>query len=1325
MQGRVSTKDLIGDLRQKQGLPPADAALDQLAVQQTTTVVNHPAVNAQLLPNTVIHPISASTVTVHTLTQNLLPTAQAPYDLSVESSEAHTTAENPQGTAVASAVAAGQPVMPQSALLELVSNPLYAKSLDASRTTSTSPTRLDTSALVRAAEPQAESSELLMDSSLVQVSDEPILPEPGISQAPAEPTAAVQETQLHFSEQRLTASQEVNHEAAVRTGSGTNGTVVGQVSDQPILSVGTADHEGTVNQVSSQPLLSPEAAEVVVVAEPVSVSVRAPEAVLQRSDQPILVPVTAAQPETGHAATSVTETPLLRSEAGAPQLSSEPMLTVARPIQDSPSRQAMQQPAMISHQSTDTTTVMLSGTDAGNVVAVSNEPILSQAAGSTTAVLAEHVPVMSSQPMLGPPQAESSSSLPGLQQTLVSVAEPQQQVRELQVPQTCQRHAEPVPVMSSQPVLSTSGAQADPRQLLDQPQAESVAAMSSIPVLASVMSRIESRSRQNTLVTSHQSQLQTRELHNAQQAEAQEPIAVPTVPTKQQDDSAQGLVVRPPMPALPSVRRSRSDLRNSLQSQPSSVRRSVSVLPAVTEAPQPAQRSSPVPQLRRSVTSLQAAPVPMFDQSLLVSKTEPQPAAAQQGPVMVPAPFMPQVPLGPLQQGMPAPSQTQAHDRSWVQPMPSASVVAAPPMPVVPLAAAVSLQPVQVVVNSAAMEAQQSRAPLVETQLQQSPPMLVQESRSFELSPRQSPEAVPADQAAPMLVEVEQSVGPLAQQQEPFITQSLEQRSPQVIYSMSPHQQQAPVFMTSIDAGSLQQAAPPPIPMPAPRAYSPTQFLRSNTWSPAPGALQPAQPGQAMAAQQVHGPLSMGVQPSWNHLAPPQAPSAMPSQLAIEQEAYARAQPIASAAAAAQQASASRQFSPVPVQVSRAMYQQPDLGKQQQALVSRPLYQQVSLPSPATLHAAGAASREMYPQLGPLSSGVTQPGFPVRRELYQQVSLPSSAAMHAAANSREVYPQFGPLSGGLSQQTAPGRQLYHQMSLSSASPMQGVTAREGTVIQPRQGPVVVGHQSTAVTTQPLVMQSQGYSIQPLHSAAMQQSPMNTNAGRASGQAQMQFGALQQTGGVHAKRALEAFGRASRSSLNADASVNNSYQSDRGVQQVCLPTMPSGSVLTKQTFSLGKDGVLITERNHFRSWLVDMKVRFPGHAVSLLLSLLPSHGSIRPMPQHHVTAWMRSTPSVQLRSQGLLTHEDLMQSLQGYPNEPQPAQRAESPPTPAVPPVSYFLQTEPVVTNYITPLPQPVPMPGPPAYSVVPLQAQVYPAQGEAAAVSSCGCCCSL
>ena len=73
---------------------------------------------------------------------------------------------------------------------------------------------------------------------------------------------------------------------------------------------------------------------------------------------------------------------------------------------------------------------------------------------------------------------------------------------------------------------------------------------------------------------------------------------------------------------------------------------------------------------------------------------------------------------------------------------------------------------------------------------------------------------------------------------------------------------------------------------------------------------------------------------------------------------------------------------------------------------------------------------------------------------------------------------------------------------------------------------------------------------------------------------------------------------------------------------------------------------------------------------------------------------------------LATPDGLFNMLQAYASEPQ---RAESPPTPAVPPVSYFLTKEPVVTSYITPLPQPVPMPGPPAQA--PMQ-QAYASQGK-------------
>ncbi len=1076
VQGRLSTKDLIGDLRKRQGLPPADPAPTQVAVQQVTTVTHQPATVFQAGPITAVQQAPVSAVMVQSLPQQSIIAADASYALSLEASEAHATSQHPQGGEAVSVVAAGQPVMPQSALLELVSNPLYAKSLDASRTTSTSPTRLDTSTLVKQTELGAEDSDIPMDSSLLQVSDQPILPESEASQATMEPMVAAQPAELHLSEQPLISPRALAYGAADAPGPATADTAVLQVSDQPILSTETA-------------------------------------------------------------ASAVTQ-----GEAAVEQFSDQPLL---------PS-QAVQQTVLVSEQHNDISTMALPEAGIGEVVAVSDEPILGPAAGSTSeAAQAEPVPVLSSQPMLGPVLTPTESLAThqhlSLQQRLAT--EPQQQVQQLP--------AEPLPEMSSQPLLMVVSKERETKQLLDQPEAESVAAMSSEPVLGSVISHTDSSLTQQVV---QETLMQTTELKQA----ATKPVAEATLRAEQTDANAEGLMLRPPVPALPSVRRSRSDLRTSLQSQSSSVRRSVSVLPAVPEAPQLPQRSSPVPQLRRSVTSLTASPVPIFAQSLVVPKAEPQQALAQQIPVMMPALFMPQLPapLGPLQQGMPTPSLPQAHDRGLALPTSSASVVMAPAVPAMPLAPApaVRAQQVQIVVPAAQLHAQQPEQIQVET-LRPLPPLLVQESRSFEsISPKQSPGAVSIDQAAPVLMSAERSADLPMQQQASYVVQSLETSYPQMVQTASVQQQQAPVFMSSIDVGFPRQAAPPPVPMPAPRAYSPTQFLRSNTWSPSPGVLQPAKPGQAVAAPQVHGPLSMGVQPSWNSLAPSQPPPVMVPQLAIEQEAYARAQPIASAAAA-QQVITSRDFSPVTASASRAMYQQPGQIRQQQGPVSRVLYQQSSLPSPEALRAAAAAanSREMYPPLGPLTGGLTQPDFPVRRELYQQVSLPSSASMHAAAHSREMYPQLGPLSGGLSQKTLiPGQGPTYQVSLPMADPMLGVTAHQGAVIQPVKGPVVVGEQSGAVTTEPLVMHSQGYSIQPLQpgigpSGGMQQMArdMHPNASRSNGLAQMQFSALQQTGGVHAKRALEAFGRVSRSSLNADASVNNSYQSDRDMQQVSL------------------------------------------------------------------------------------------------------------------------------------------------------------------------------
>lgn len=112
----------------------------------------------------------------------------------------------------------------------------------------------------------------------------------------------------------------------------------------------------------------------------------------------------------------------------------------------------------------------------------------------------------------------------------------------------------------------------------------------------------------------------------------------------------------------------------------------------------------------------------------------------------------------------------------------------------------------------------------------------------------------------------------------------------------------------------------------------------------------------------------------------------------------------------------------------------------------------------------------------------------------------------------------------------------------------------------------------------------------------------------------------------------------------------------------------------------------------------------------------SEPSVECRPVSHLLVGQRLVIKHSERALGMTTHSPALcysswaQSsigmLQAYASEPQ---RAESPPTPAVPPVSYFLTKEPVVTSYITPLPQPMPMPGPPVQA--PMQ-QGYPPQGK-------------
>ena len=386
---------------------------------------------------------------------------------------------------------------------------------------------------------------------------------------------------------------------------------------------------------------------------------------------------------------------------------------------------------------------------------------------------------------------------------------------------------------------------------------------------------------------------------------------------------------------------------------------------------------------------------------------------------------------------------------------------------------------------------------------QQAQPAVFQESRYVQLIPQQ-PEAAMASQGSAVQVQGVSPSSPAVRLQV-----ELEPRATQVFEASPPRQHNPPVFMRSFDVGTPQHAEPRP-------AHSP-QIMRTNTWSPSPNILQPALPGQAGPAQAVQGPLSMGFQQSWNNPIPalPEAPASA-SPPGVEQD-YIYSRGVVPPNSPPLQAYAS-----LPVQQAERDFTS-------------------GYSMPMTSAAAGYAMNSTA-----YSTVMSVPMASGSREAYS-AAAPASMAM---------YQQPGPLSGGLAQQMGPtGRQPPRQLSMSSRTVPASLVP--GTVIQPMQGPVVVGEQSAAVTTEPMLTHSQGFSIQPLNQGqgSMQANrgfnPAMMQAGSPSQQQQQQQSpeAWRQGGGGIAKRILQDFGRSSRSSFNAGASVNTSYQSDRSLQQV--------------------------------------------------------------------------------------------------------------------------------------------------------------------------------
>ena len=1091
---------------------------------------------------------------VATLVQQPLSATNPAYDLSVESSEAHTLAEQPQTVAVATVVTAGQPVLPQSGLMELVSNPLYARSLDVSRTTSTSPIKVDASAAAKQAEPEPDSmlSEVPTGSAIVQVSDQPILSgtDPLESEAASSAVSNSQEPTPEQPVQSSAIAIEDTSAAVHHTCQESelqDNPVVLQVSDQPIF---TAPAVGA----ASADLLSEAKTAIQAAAQNAEGSVPADvaSAPQQMSAQPILASTAAITAPAEHQATTVVSdhdtdlsiTPVVADSGTAITVSNQPILggmssetsqaveaeavhmtssqpllgAVDTPPGDSGATPLAMQQAPLSLPTVQPAEVQISQQPAQPLQPVMSSqpqlgPVMSQAGAlpvatrhaplaanavhsqelqtsQKTAQLLTHVgtkptPDISSQPQLGPviTQPGELHAIPMYHAPLTA---PRASFEQLQISQQPAQHmsAEPTPVMSSQPPLGPE---------LVQPQA---------PPQVQLF---------------QQQQVPLQGLGSAETVPATQPVSGTSTPTTWVSTESQGFVLRPPVPALPSVRRSRSDVR-SIQ-QAGSIRRSISILPATPESAQAPPiaplRPSPMPQLRRSVTSLPTSPVPQF---LRTTAAQPQlqHVVLQQAPLTMPPAYM-QVPLGPLQEGIAAapgaPVQQQAHSRTLMPPpsQPPAAVVlsAAPvlaPSPATPL---IDPQEVHLTVTSSPQLYSVPSASTVNVE-QQAQPKVLQETRHLQVVPQQ-PEATLEGQDSAVSVQVTDPGSPVVRQQA-----ELQPQVTQVVEASPLRQHNPPVFMRSFDVGAPQNARSRP-------AHS-SKIMRTNTWSPSPNILQPALPGQAGTPQNVQGPLSMGFQQSWNNPIPvlpePQpAPLARPPVVRpIERDYAYSSSALPMSIPAQQQTYAYVESMPV---------QQTD----QDFAYERSM--------PMTSAAAGYATNSRAN-----STVVSAPMALGSREAYS-ADAPANMAM---------YQQPGPLSGGLALQAGPMGHQPPRQQMSMSSRTVPASLAQGTVIQPIQGPVVVGEQSAAVTTEPMLTHPHGFSIQPLNPG---QGFMQSNRGlnpalmQAGSPAQQQPEALRQGGGGIAKRILQDFGRSSRSSFNAGASVNTSYQSDRSLQQVMI------------------------------------------------------------------------------------------------------------------------------------------------------------------------------
>ena len=305
-------------------------------------------------------------------------------------------------------------------------------------------------------------------------------------------------------------------------------------------------------------------------------------------------------------------------------------------------------------------------------------------------------------------------------------------------------------------------------------------------------------------------------------------------------------------------------------------------------------------------------------------------------------------------------------------------------------------------------------------------------------------------------------------------------------------------------ASAPQQLAPYPVALGSPPSQPP-QFMRTAA-VPASVSFQPM---TSTVSVDTQGPLSKGVQESWNSIPTSvlQQQQQQPPPLTVPQTASSWHQGTLHAPVVA---SPSQHF--MPLSVSYDSLQTPVLPR-----VATPVL--------------NTARSFQQPATGTMQ---TPAMYDMQQATYaMQPQIPSTSMAYAVSQ--------GPLRQSMP--LAPPQQP-------SIASMQYVQS-PGTVIQPMSSTTIVGPPNQE--TQRLAQSGAGFSIVPLHQAGQQRGLQQ----QSLQQQIMAKPALarSQTGGVHASRALQAFSRSRSSFGSGEVPLGDGYLVQQGVSAACCPSSP--------------------------------------------------------------------------------------------------------------------------------------------------------------------------